>query len=115
MCIRVHPWPKNQTPKADRTPEKTSDLATDGHGYTRMWSAGFLALEPGEKLEPNCMVMFWRNAILDQAAGRRAVVFQEVTGLFEAWSPASRVATRTRNDRKRVAGRLDGAEDQMET
>src|SRR6266571_2315893 len=24
--------PKNQTSKADRTPKKTSDLATDGHG-----------------------------------------------------------------------------------
>src|SRR5439155_4035580 len=30
--------------KADRTPKKTSDLATDGHGYTRMRIAGFLAL-----------------------------------------------------------------------
>src|SRR5256885_242059 len=44
-CIRVHPWPKNQTSKADRTPKKTSDLATDGHGYTRMRIAGFLALD----------------------------------------------------------------------
>src|SRR6266581_8943283 len=44
VCIRVHPWPKNQTSKADRTPKKTSDLATDGHGYTRMRSASFLAL-----------------------------------------------------------------------
>src|SRR5204863_3916380 len=43
--IRVHPWPKNLTSKADRTPKKTSDLATDGHGYTRMRSAGFLALD----------------------------------------------------------------------
>src|SRR2546426_11291226 len=43
-CIRVHPWPKNQTSKADRTPKKTTDLATDGHGYTRMRIAGFLAL-----------------------------------------------------------------------
>src|SRR5437867_11705567 len=42
--IRVHPWLKNQTSKADRTPKKTSDLATDGHGYTRMRIAGFLAL-----------------------------------------------------------------------
>src|SRR5438876_334761 len=32
---------QNQTSKADRTPKKTSDLATDGHGYTRI--AGFLA------------------------------------------------------------------------
>src|SRR5204863_8338778 len=43
--IRVHPWPKNQTSKADRTPKRTSDLATDGYGYTRMRSAGFLALD----------------------------------------------------------------------
>ncbi len=42
MSIR---GPKNQTSKADRTPKKTSDLATDGHGYTRMRSAGFLALD----------------------------------------------------------------------
>src|SRR5437879_12344910 len=41
MSIR---GPKNQTSKADRTPKETSDLATDGHGYTRMRSAGFLAL-----------------------------------------------------------------------
>src|SRR6266550_5569070 len=45
VCIRVHPWPKKQTSKADRTPKKTSDLATDGHGYTRMRTAGFLALD----------------------------------------------------------------------
>ena len=44
VCIRVHPWPKNQPLKTDRTPKKTSDLATDGHGYTRMRSASFLAL-----------------------------------------------------------------------
>src|SRR5947207_583865 len=31
--------------KADRTPKKTSDLATDGHGYTRMRIDGFLALD----------------------------------------------------------------------
>jgi len=35
---------QNQTSKADRTPKKTSDLATDGHGYTRLRIAGFLAL-----------------------------------------------------------------------
>ncbi len=51
MCIRVHPWPNNQTSKADRTPKKTSDLATDGHGYTRMRSASFLALDR-EKIGP---------------------------------------------------------------
>src|SRR5260370_38297422 len=46
--IRVYPCPsvaQNQTSKADRTPKKTSDLATDGHGYTRTRSAGFLALD----------------------------------------------------------------------
>src|SRR5712691_8498521 len=42
VCIRVHPWPKTKLRKADRTPKKTSDLATDGHGFTRMRIAGFL-------------------------------------------------------------------------
>src|SRR5437016_1699888 len=41
---RVHPWPRSQTSRTDITPKKTSDLATDGHGYTRMRLAGFLAL-----------------------------------------------------------------------
>ena len=44
----MYPCPsvaKNQPSKADRTSKKTSDLATDGHGYTRMRSAGFLALD----------------------------------------------------------------------
>src|SRR5260370_10901845 len=44
-CVSVSiRGPKKQTSKADRTPKKTSDLATDGHGYTRMRIAGFLAL-----------------------------------------------------------------------
>src|SRR5260370_33012585 len=46
--IRAYPCPsvaKNQPSKADRTSKKTSDLATDGHGYTRMRSVGFLALD----------------------------------------------------------------------
>src|SRR6266436_1673886 len=46
--IRVYPCPsvaKNQPSKADRTSKKTSDLATDGHGYTRMRSVGILALD----------------------------------------------------------------------
>src|SRR5206468_11520846 len=44
--IRVYPCPsvaQNQPSKADRTSKKTSDFATDGHGYTRMRSVGFLA------------------------------------------------------------------------
>src|SRR5207249_2658271 len=36
---------KNQPSKAGRTSKKTSDLATDGHGYTRMRSVGFLAVD----------------------------------------------------------------------
>src|SRR5260370_5856314 len=44
-CVSVSiRGPKKQTSKADRTPKKTSDLVTDGHGYTRMRIAGFLAL-----------------------------------------------------------------------
>ena len=45
--IRVYPCPsvaQNQPSKVDRTSKKASDLATDGHGYTRMRSVGFLAL-----------------------------------------------------------------------
>ena len=63
MCIRVHPWPKKQTSKADRTPKKTSDLATDGHGYTRMRSAGFLALDR-EKIGTKLYGYVLGNAIL---------------------------------------------------
>src|SRR5439155_1026548 len=55
---------KNQPSKADRTSKKTSDLATDGHGYTRMRSGRLPRARTGRRLEQNCMVMFWRNAIL---------------------------------------------------
>src|SRR6266704_1127634 len=44
----VYPCPsvaQNQPSKAGRTSKKTSDLATDGHGYTRMRSVGFLAVD----------------------------------------------------------------------
>src|SRR6266446_2326613 len=46
--IRVYPCPsvaQNQPSKVDRTSKKASDLATDGHGYTRMRSVGFLAID----------------------------------------------------------------------
>src|SRR5258706_7095258 len=65
--IRVYPCPsvaQNQPSKADRTSKKTSDLATDGHGYTRMRSGRLPRARTGRRLEQNCMVMFWRNAIL---------------------------------------------------
>ena len=55
--------PKNQTSKADRTPKKTSDLATDGHGYTRMRIGGFLALH-GEKIGTKLYGYVLGNAIL---------------------------------------------------
>src|SRR5260370_31058013 len=60
--IRVYPCPsvaQNQPSKLDRTSKKTSDLATDGHGYTRMRSVGFLALDRekiGTKLYWLCFV-----------------------------------------------------------
>src|SRR6266581_3296199 len=61
VCIRVHPWPKNQTSKADRTPKKQAiwpRMDTDTHGCGVPASSR----STGRRLEQNCMVMFWRNA-----------------------------------------------------
>src|SRR6266436_5670035 len=71
VCIRVHPCPsvaQNQPSKADRTSKKTSDLATDGHGYTRMRSVGFLALDR-EKIGTKLYGYVLRNAILGAPGG----------------------------------------------
>src|SRR5713226_5335190 len=70
VCIRVHPWPKTNLRKLTERQRKQAiwpRMDTDTHGC----GVSASSRSTGRRLEQNCMVMFWRNAILvDQKASQ---------------------------------------------
>src|SRR6266436_10407029 len=63
VCIRVHPWPKTNLRKLTERQRKQAiwpRMDTDTHGC----GVSASSRSTGRRLEQNCMVMFWRNAIL---------------------------------------------------
>src|SRR5438034_9077603 len=121
MCIRVHPWPKNQTSKADRTPKKTSDLATDGHGYTRMRIAGFLALHRekiGTKLYGYALAKRYTNSPARGAAfflgqnlthGVYAPILRLEIGPDQHFAQQSRAEHHQAGQKEKAAGHHEGS------
>src|SRR3989442_14263308 len=63
VCIRVHPWPRTNLRNVTERQIKQAiwpRMDTDTHGCGVPASSR----STGRRLEQNCMVMFWRNAIL---------------------------------------------------
>ena len=63
VCIRVHPWPRTNLRKLTERQRKQAiwpRMDTDTHGC----GVSASSRSTGRRLEQNCMVIFWRNAIL---------------------------------------------------
>src|SRR5207249_6251456 len=112
---------KNQPSKADRTPKKTSDLATDGHGYTRMRIAGFLALHRekiGTKLYGYALAKRYTNSPARGAAfflgqnlthGVYAPILRLEIGPDQHFAQQSRAEHHQAGQKEKAAGHHEGS------